>query len=71
MSNISKIGCSHSYCELNEEELEKESFFEEHFWYFIIPAALILGISIYLEFTTELVLISQLLAIISIGFSIK
>jgi len=69
VSIISKIGCSHSYCELNEEELEEESFFEEHFWSFLIPAAILLGISIFLEFSFELVLISQLLAIFSIFLS--
>ncbi len=51
------------------EEDEEKSFFERFFWFFIIPSAIILAISIYLEFTTELVLLSQLLAIISIGFS--
>jgi len=61
------MSCSKSVCEIKEEE--EESFFEEHFWIFIIPAAIILTISIFLEFTTDLVLLSQALAIISIFFS--
>ncbi|MFX1287991.1 MAG: heavy metal translocating P-type ATPase, partial [Promethearchaeota archaeon] len=42
---------------------------EEKFWYFIIPSAILLGISIALEFLTEAVLLSQILAITSILLS--
>ena len=63
------VSCSHPACDLDENLEEEESFFEEYFWYFLIPAALILTFSIYLEFTTELVLISQTLAIVSIFLS--
>ncbi len=66
---MSLASCSQPACDLDENLEEKESFFKEHFWYFLIPAALILIFSIYLEFTTELVLISQILAIISIFLS--
>ena len=61
------MSCSKPACEIEEEE--EESFFEEHFWFFIIPSAIILAISIFLEFTTDLNLLSQTLAIVSIFFS--
>lgn len=63
--------CSNELCIEGdfEEEEEKESFFEEKFWYFIIPSAILLGISIALEFLTDLVLLSQILAISSILLS--
>ncbi|MFX1448629.1 MAG: heavy metal translocating P-type ATPase, partial [Promethearchaeota archaeon] len=51
------------------EEEEEESFFEKKFWYFILPSAVLLGISIALEFLTEAVLLSQILAITSILLS--
>ncbi|TFG13554.1 MAG: cation-translocating P-type ATPase [Promethearchaeota archaeon] len=54
---------------MEDNEFEEESFFEEHFWYFIIPSSILLGISIFLEFAYELVLISQILAILSIFLS--
>ncbi len=47
----------------------EESFFEEHFWYFIIPSAILLGIAIILEFFFELDLISQIFAVLSIFLS--
>ncbi|MFX1380642.1 MAG: heavy metal translocating P-type ATPase, partial [Promethearchaeota archaeon] len=49
--------------------MEKASFFEENFWYFIIPAAILLGISILLDFTFEIGLIAQILAIASVLLS--
>ena len=62
--------CSNEVCiEGDFKEEEEESFFEEKFWYFIIPSAILLGISIALEFLTEALLISQILAIISILLS--
>lgn len=64
---MAPIECTSSICDI--EKHEEESFFEEKFWYFIIPAALLLGISIYLEFYFELFLISQLFAILSIFLS--
>ncbi|TXT55588.1 MAG: putative cadmium-transporting ATPase [Promethearchaeota archaeon] len=57
-------------CELDEiEEIEDESFFEEPFWFFIIPASVILALSIYLEFATDLVVLSQIFAILAIFLS--
>ncbi|MFX0075356.1 MAG: heavy metal translocating P-type ATPase [Candidatus Hermodarchaeota archaeon] len=52
-----------------EEEEEEESFFEKKFWYFLIPSAILLGTSIALEFLTEAVIISQILAVASILLS--
>lgn len=61
--------CSNELCLYEDLEEEEESFFEERFWYFIIPSAILLGISIALEFLTEAVLLSQILAIASILLS--
>ncbi|MBN1801029.1 MAG: cation-translocating P-type ATPase [Candidatus Lokiarchaeota archaeon] len=63
--------CSSSICEvpLGEIEEEKESFFEEKFWFFIIPSAILIGIAIFVEFVLEEVIISQILAFTSIMFS--
>ena len=62
--------CSNEMCLAEElEEEEEESFFEEKFWYFIIPSVIILGVSITLEFLTDAVLLSQILAIVSILLS--
>jgi Cd2+/Zn2+-exporting ATPase len=48
---------------------EHEGFFEEYFWYFIIPSGIILAISIFLEFFSELDILSQILAVISLTLS--
>ena len=61
--------CTNELCLDEGLEEEEESFFEEKFWYFIIPSLLFLGISITLEFLTEAVLLSQILAIVSILLS--
>ncbi|MFX0048377.1 MAG: heavy metal translocating P-type ATPase [Candidatus Hermodarchaeota archaeon] len=62
--------CTNELCIEEElEEEEEESFFEKKFWYFILPSAVLLGISIALEFLTEAVLLSQILAITSILLS--
>jgi len=61
--------CTNELCIDEELEEEEESFFEEKFWYFIIPSLILLGISITLEFLTEAVLLSQILAIASILLS--
>jgi len=61
--------CTNELCIDEELEEEEESFFEEKFWYFIIPSLILLGISITLEFLTEAVLLSQVLAIASILLS--
>ncbi|NVM16833.1 MAG: cation-translocating P-type ATPase [Candidatus Lokiarchaeota archaeon] len=61
--------CTNELCLQEELEEEEESFFEEKFWYFIIPSMILLGISIALEFLTEAVLLSQILAIASILLS--
>ena len=50
-------------------EVEKESFFEKKFWYFIIPSLILLGLSISLELLTDYVLLSQVLAVASILLS--
>ncbi|MHA1194396.1 MAG: P-type ATPase, partial [Promethearchaeota archaeon] len=63
------VECSCSSCNLDNEEIEEESFFEDHFWGFIIPSALILAISIILEIFTQQVFFSQVLAILSIVLS--
>ena len=67
--SITTIKCSTSFCEEIEEESEEESFFEEHFWYFLIPAGIILAISIFIEITFELIIVDQILAILSIFLS--
>jgi Cd2+/Zn2+-exporting ATPase len=60
--------CTNELC-IDEELEEEESFFKEKFWYFIIPSATLLGASIALEFLTEAVLLSQILAVTSILLS--
>jgi len=67
--SITIIECSTSFCEEIEEESEEESFFEEHFWYFLIPAGIILALSIFIEITFELINVDQILAIVSIFLS--
>lgn len=69
MKNISCSSCSTCACDVALEEEEDESFFEKHFWYFIIPSAIILGFSIFLEFFTDLAILSQIFAGISIILS--
>ena len=69
MVDIMVTQCSNELCIDEELEEEEESFFEEKFWYFIIPSLVFLGISITLEFLTEAVLLSQILAIVSILLS--
>ncbi len=66
---MNAITCSSPTCKSEEGEMDKESFFEEYFWFFIIPSGIFLGISIFLEFTTEEILLSQILAIISMLLS--
>ncbi len=68
MLKISSTSCSSSVCNIYEES-EEESFFKLHFWFFIVPSAILLAISIFLEFVFGLVLISQLFAIASIFLS--
>ncbi|MFX1381896.1 MAG: heavy metal translocating P-type ATPase [Promethearchaeota archaeon] len=70
MINIKNTACSSTSCDLDlKNGEEEETFFEEHFWYFIIPSAILIGISIFLEFTFELLIISQILAFSSIFLS--
>ncbi|MHA1336974.1 MAG: heavy metal translocating P-type ATPase [Promethearchaeota archaeon] len=67
-----KISCSLDSCDAENligEKEEDESFFEEHFWFFIIPSAIILAVSIFLDFFTEQNILSQILAFISISLS--
>ena len=52
-----------------DEEIGEESFFEEHFWYFLIPAAIILAVSILIEIAFELIVVDQILAIVAILLS--
>jgi len=52
-----------------DEEFGEESFFEEHFWYFLIPAAIILAVSILIEIAFELIVVDQILAIVAILLS--
>jgi Cd2+/Zn2+-exporting ATPase len=66
---LNLVECSSPVCSLEDEEIEEESFFEDHFWAFIIPSAIILTLSIFLEFFTQQILISQALAIASIFLS--
>ena len=63
------VECSSPACNLIDEEIEEESFFEDRFWVFIIPSALLLVISIILEIFTQEVFFSQVLAILSIFLS--
>ncbi len=60
--------CTNTLC-VGEEMEEEESFFEEKFWFFIIPSAILLGISVFLEFFTDAVFLSQILAVVSILLS--
>jgi Cd2+/Zn2+-exporting ATPase len=66
------VSCTQELCETDFEMEEEgaDSFFEEKFWYFIIPSAILLGISIFLEFATEFVMVSQFLAIFSVIISV-
>ena len=65
-----EIGCSSPVCTIDDNEIEeKESLFEVNFWRFIIPSAILLVFSILLEFFTKEVLLSQVLAILSIFLS--
>ncbi len=52
-----------------DEEIGEKSFFEEHFWYFLIPAAIILAVSILIEIAFELIVVDQILAIVAILLS--
>ncbi len=63
--------CSSSACEhpLGDIEEEEDSFFEEKFWYFIIPSVILIGIAIFIEFTYGEVIFSQIFALTSIIFS--
>ena len=63
------VQCTNTLCIDEEMEEEEESFFEEHFWSFIIPSAILLGISMFLEFFTDAVLLSQVLAVVSVLLS--
>ena len=67
--DISVVACSSDQCEDLRQKLESKSFFEEKFWLFIIPSAIILTISIILNFLSTQDLLSQTLAFISIIFS--
>ncbi|TKJ18860.1 MAG: heavy metal translocating P-type ATPase [Promethearchaeota archaeon Loki_b31] len=61
--------CTKTLCLDEGFEVEKESFFEKRFWYFIIPSLILLGLSITLELLTDSVLLSQVLAVASILLS--
>ncbi len=61
--------CTKTLCLDESSEVEKESFFEKKFWYFIIPSLVLLGLSISLELLTDYVLLSQVLAVASILLS--
>jgi len=61
--------CTNKLCLDEGFEVEKESLFEKKFWYFIIPSLILLGLSISLEFLTDSVLLSQVLAFASILLS--
>lgn len=61
--------CTKKLCIDENFEVEKESLFERKFWYFIIPSLILLGLSISLEFLTDSVILSQVLAVSSILLS--
>ena len=61
--------CTNTLCLDEEMEEEEESFFEEKFWFFIIPSVILLGISMFLEFFTDAVFLSQILAVTSVLLS--
>jgi len=66
---IGKGSCSNgSVCKI-DEGINDESFFEEHFWYFILFSGILILISILLDFLFHFTIISQILAIFSIFFS--
>ncbi len=52
-----------------DEEFGEKSFFEEYFWYLLIPAAIILAVSILIEIAFELTVFDQILAIVAILLS--
>ncbi len=62
------MACSKSSCEIGEHE-ERESFFEEHFLYFIIPSGILLAISIIIELIGFNEILSQIIAFTSIILS--
>jgi len=61
--------CKNTLCLDEEMEEEEESFFEEKFWFFIVPSVILLGISMFLEFFTDAVFLSQILAVASVLLS--
>ena len=63
------IECSSAVCDDLDEDFEDKSFFEENFWYFLIPAGMILAISIFMDLAFELVIVDQTLAVIAILLS--
>lgn len=69
MINISLVACPSPACNLNEEQIERESFFDKNFWFFIVPAAIILAISIIFDLVYNEVVIGQVMALIALGFS--
>jgi len=61
--------CSSPACSLETDIDEEVSFFKEYFWYFIIASGILVAISILLEIFTNLVLLSQILALVSVSLS--
>jgi Cd2+/Zn2+-exporting ATPase len=57
-------------CALEEAE-EEEGIFERYYWYFIISSAIALFLSFYFELGFELIIISQIFALISVALSAK
>jgi Cd2+/Zn2+-exporting ATPase len=56
-------------CTIDDEEIHAESFFEDNFWYFLIPSAILVGISIFMEFIEANIIIAQILAVLSVLLS--
>ena len=69
MIQISSQACTTCDIDFDLENKEKESFFDEHFWYFIIPSGILIGISVLIEFVFNVILITQILAFSSIFLS--
>lgn len=69
MIQISSQACTTCDIDFDLENKERESFFDEHFWYFIIPSAILIGISVLIEFVFNIILITQILAFSSIFLS--
>ena len=64
------VECTEAHCNILEDEEENESYFEEHFWFFIGPSSLLLTLSIIINLFNNFIILSQILAIIAALLSV-